>query len=342
MADRFALISRGAAFLRKDPVLAVAALLAIVSAWFVPPDAAYIRYIDFKVIICLFALMLAVELLQEVRLFDAAAGHLLNRSGSLRQITAVLTGLAFFSAMVLTNDVALLTFVPLTLVVGHVLQEQRAVARIIVFQTIAANVGSMLTPIGNPQNLYLYTHGQMAWHTFWAAVLPVGLAGAVLLAVCLFLTPDRQVRSTVKNTVVRYDRNFFLSLFLFPAAVFCVFGLISEWLLALLAVLPVLLWRRQLLRRVDYALLLTFVCLFILVGNIGRLDWIRLQAQSWLGSPQQTVLAGGLLSQVLSNVPAAILLSGFTDNAGALLRGVNAGGCGTLIASLASVISWRL
>ncbi len=330
------------ALIRRDPVLSISGLLAILSAFLIPPDRDYLSYIDYKVLICLFALMIAVELLQEARLFSAAAGLLINRVHGLRRMMLVLTAMTFLSSMILTNDVALLTFVPLTLIIGRVLDDRKALIRMVVLQTIAANAGSMLTPIGNPQNLYLYAHGGMTWTDFWSAVWPVGLAGGILLVLCIAVAPDASLQARLQAVSVRRDRNLVLSLLIFPMAVACVFGLYSEWLLLAAVLLLLLPLQRKVFLRADYALLLTFVFFFVFIGNISRLPMLRDAAVHLLNSPRRVILAGSLLSQVISNVPAAILLSGFTGYWRELLRGVDVGGCGTLIASLASVISWRL
>ena len=329
-------------FWRKDPVLVLSGLLALLSMLWVPPDRTYASYLDFKVLICLFVLMLAVELLREAGWLDAAARLVLRRAGCQRRLFVLLTAFTFFLAMLVTNDVALLTLVPLTLRISGAAGDARMTIRLLVLQTLAANIGSMLTPVGNPQNLYLYTHGGMTWPAFWGAVWPVGLAGFLWLGLLALLGPDRPLADVLEQTGSRKKAVPIVGLILFGAAVLCVFGVLPAWLLlagALLAVLPL---RSASLVRVDYALLLTFAFFFVFVGNISRLEAVARLAEGMLASPAQVILAGSLVSQVISNVPAAILLSGFTDRWPELLRGVNVGGCGTLVASLASVITWRL
>ena len=328
--------------IKRDPVLTGAAALALLSMLLVHPDLEYLSYLDFKVLICLLVLMLAVELFQEARLFSTIAASLLNHVSGLRRLTLVLTALTFVSAMFLTNDVALITLVPLSLLVFDLLEDTGAVIRVIVLQTVAANVGSALTPFGNPQNLYLFAHYDLTFASFLEAVLPVGLAGGVLLILLIMLSPDRSLQATVRPVRIIRGRGLVLGCILFPVAVACVFGVLSEWLLLGLAVLLLLPLRPRMLLKADWALLLTFVCFFILIGNISRFEVVRSFFGQLLAGPQSVLLAGAGLSQVISNVPAAILLSGFTDQAGQLLRGVNIGGCGTLIASLASVITYRI
>ena len=330
--------------IRRDPVFFAAGLLALASAIAVPLDKAYLAYFDFKVLICLMALMVAVDLLHQAQVFQTAAALLLTRTSGLRSLSFVLIGLTYVSAMFITNDVALIAFIPLTLTICRVLRDPVMMLRLVVLQTIAANVGSMMTPIGNPQNLFLYLHprAQMTLASFWSAVWPVGLAGAILLAVLVAILPDRSIRIDLPAVPLQKNRLLYLALILFAVALSCVFGLISEWLLLGAVLLLVLPFKPSALIKIDWLLLLTFAFLFIFIGNISRLDWIRQTVNQVLTGPNQVVLAGALLSQAISNVPATILLAGFTDHWRELLRGVNAGGSGTLIASLASVIAWRL
>jgi Na+/H+ antiporter NhaD/arsenite permease-like protein len=336
--------TRLAAVFRRDPVFLTAGLAALASGFVVPPDSAYLAYFDFKVLICLLALMVAVDLLHQAQVFQVAAASLLTRTSGLRSLTFVLVGLTYGSAMFITNDVALIAFIPLTLTICRIIQDPVLMLRLVILQTVAANVGSMMTPIGNPQNLYLFLHprAQMTLATFWSAVWPVGLAGAVLLAVLIVILPDRSIRVALPSVPLQKNRMLYLAVILFFVALVCVFGLISEWVLLLTVLLLVLPFRPSALIKIDWQLLLTFAFLFVLIGNISRLDWIRQMAAHVLAGPAQVVLAGALLSQAISNVPATILLAGFTDHWRELLRGVNAGGSGTLIASLASVIAWRL
>jgi Na+/H+ antiporter NhaD/arsenite permease-like protein len=336
------LAHRASRLIARDPVLPAAAAAMLLSVFFVKPDQNYLDYIDARVLICLLALMLAVELFQEARLLAALAGAILNRVGGLRRLSLVLTGLTFVLAMLLTNDVALITLVPLTLLIFRVLDNSAALIRVIVLQTVAANVGSALTPLGNPQNLFLFTHYQMSLTSFWRAVWPVGAAGALLLALLIFRAGDRSVQVKAQNVAVRRDIGLVLAAVLFVLAVVCVFGFLNEWILLGLTLILTATLRPRTLLRVDYGLLLTFVFFFILTGNLSRLPAVHQWFATLLAGQRPVMLAGALLSQLISNVPAALLLAGFTPEAGPLLRGVDVGGCGTLIASLASVISYKI
>ena len=334
------------AFIKKETVLSAAAALAAVSAFFVPPDAAYLGYLDLRTLATLFALMTVMAGLRRQGVFDRLGRALLARTRGQLPLVALLVGLCFFGSMVITNDVALLTFVPFTFSVlgGLGAQAQRRLTLpVVCMQTVAANLGSMLTPIGNPQNLYLYGLSGLGPAGFAALMLPYTLAALALLAVwVLWLcrrplqTPPPAAAPAAARGNVRIEAMY--------AALFCV------CLLAVARVLPypaafaavllaALLADRPALRLVDYSLLLTFAAFFVFIGNLGRVPAFSAWLQAFLHGREVPVAV--LASQVLSNVPAALLLSGFTQNVPALIVGTNLGGLGTLIASMASLISYR-
>lgn len=323
----------------KDAVLWIALGLAAVSSICVrPPLAAYGDYIDFKTLGCLASLMAASGGFMISGVFDRAAAVLANACRGSRSLTTAMVFCVFFSSMLITNDVALIVFVPMTL-----LAFQRAgldPMPAVILETVAANVGSMLLPMGNPQNLYLFSRFRMAFSPFLHAVLPLCLAGAALLALfCLFTARKPLRRSTGSGPGIR-ERDAWRYAALFLIAVLAVFDVL-DWRAVLAVAIIVLAVRgRGLAQQIDYALLLTFIGFFIFVGNMSRVpafgEWLR----EFVGP--NPYLAAVLASQVISNVPAAVMLSGFTDNGFALLAGVSAGGCGTLIASMASLISYKL
>jgi len=242
-----------------------------------------------------------------------------------------------------TNDVALLTFVPFSLMTLR-LADQTALARpVVVLETLAANLGSALTPVGNPQNLYLYTRFDMSPAAFFSAVLPLALPSAALLFAGVLLLgsrPVRPARFSPGTASVRPRLAVFLTVFLI--ALLAVFDLLPAWMAFAAGLPPLLLFARAEVRRVDYTLLLTFVFFFLFIGNLVRVEGIHDFMRPLLAGPRHVLLGGAGLSQILSNVPAAILLSGFTDDVRSLMRGVNIGGCGSIIASLASLISYKI
>lgn len=334
-------------FVKKEIVLCVAAVLAVLSMFFVPPDAAYIGYIDLRTLAILFSLMTVMAGLRRQGVFDRLGRTLLAQTGSTLQLVLVLVGLCFFGSMVITNDVSLLTFVPFTFVVlsGLAPDARRALTvPVVCMQTIAANLGSMLTPIGNPQNLYLYGKSGMNIAAFISLMLPYTVLSLLFLVLWAGALCRGQVSACSCAHLQQPDAAADRKIVLLDAALFVV------CLLAVIRVLPygvafsavllcTLFADRSTLRCVDYSLLLTFVAFFIFIGNLGRVQTFSDWLQAILTGREVPVAV--LASQVTSNVPAALLLSGFTDKTSALIIGTNLGGLGTLIASMASLISYR-
>lgn len=332
---------RIAAFLKKEAVLFVAAILGLISMFLVPPDKGYLDYPDYRVLALLFGLMLVIAGLQDIGLFRYLGFRFLSSIQNTRQLGLVLVGLCFFGSMLITNDVALITFVPFAVMVLTIAGQKKLLIPVVTLQTIAANLGSMLTPIGNPQNLYLYTTFELSMGTFLGYMLPLAAFSLLLLVIAILLTGREplSVRAP-KQEALPNLRKLSLYGFLFLICLTCVLRLLSWPVMLGFLVLTVLFTDRKLFGKVDYFLLLTFVCFFLFIGNAGRIPAVASMMQGLIAGRELPV--GVALSQVISNVPGAILLSGFTDNARALLYGVNVGGLGTLIASLASVISYRL
>lgn len=328
-------------FVRREAVLSIALLCALLSMLAVPPDAAYAGYIDLRVLCLLFCLMAVVAGLQQCGLFLVLAQRLLAGRKQLRLLYLLLVLLPFFSSMLVTNDVALITFVPFTVLVLSRIGRSDALIRIVVLQTLAANLGSIATPVGNPQNLFLYSYYALPIGNFLRVMLP--LAGISLLALCAAALAARHETIEVEFREwehIVHPRLFLLFCGLFLLCLLSVVHVLHYAILTTIVTLCLLLFARRLFQRVDYALLATFVCFFIFAGNIGRIEAVREALELLTG--RSAYLTGLLVSQVISNVPAAVLLSGFTDNWQGLLAGVDVGGLGTPIASLASLISLKL
>ena len=327
-------------FFKKETVLCIAALLSVVSAFFVPPSAEYLEYMDWRVLALLLGLMLVVAGLQSIGLFRYLGLKLLERIRTTRQLCLLLVGLSFFSAMLITNDVALITFVPFAVMILGLAGQSGLLIQVVVLQTIAANLGSMLTPIGNPQNLYLYSTYSIPMGAFLLDMLPLTLLSMALLIISVFLLPKAEISVSVPEKPTAPPKGkliFYLVLFL--VALSCVIRLLSWPVMLVVLCLGMLIIDRKLFKAVDYFLLLTFMCFFLFIGNIERIPAVSELLQTFIQGRE--LMLSILLSQCISNVPAAILLSGFTDAARPLLYGINIGGLGTLIASLASVISYR-
>jgi len=329
--------------LKEDTVLCVAWILAFLTMFLVPPSRAYLDYIDFHTLALLFALMAVMAGFQGLGLFRDLGEAMLNRTRTTRQLEGVLLFLPFFSSMIVTNDVALITFVPFAIEVLRMAGQEKRLIPVVAMQTIAANLGSMTTPIGNPQNLYLYSRYGLSLGDFFSAMLPLTVGAAVLILVFLLLTPSRPLTMLPVDSAPpaadskKFRYTLYISLFVLCLCV--VAKLLSVWAAAGLVLGAVFFYDQQTLRRVDYNLLLTFVGFFLFVGNLGQLPAFRSMFQSLLTGRE--LICSVAASQVISNVPAALLLSGFTDNGRALLIGTNLGGLGTLIASMASLISFK-
>lgn len=328
------------AFVHGEPVLSASLVCAVISMFFAPPSAAYPGYIDTRVLILLFCLMAVVSGMQKYGVFDLLAQKLLAGRHALRTIVLLLTLLPFFTSMAITNDVALITFVPFAILVLGLVGQRALLIPVIVLQTVAANLGSMVTPVGNPQNLFLYASYELSAGQFFGVVLPfalVSLVGVATLALCR-KSCILQVSFAEPKQIADGKRVTFFGV-LFILCLLTVFHVLPDLALLGLVCLSLLLIDRDIFHRIDYGLLLTFVCFFLFAGNIGSLGGVRTSLQNIVGS--SPLLASLAASQIISNVPAAVLLRSFTENWQALLLGVNIGGLGTPIASLASLISFR-
>jgi len=329
-------------FIKKEVVLVVATILAIVSAFVVPPSIKYMEYIDWHVLELLLCLMAVMAGLQKCGLFDWLGEVLLKKTNRVWQLCMVLVMLCFFLSMLITNDVALITFVPFAIVTLEKCKKERLLIPVVVLQTVAANLGSMLTPIGNPQNLYLYNLSEMSLGEFLLCMLPNTAISFVLILMGLFFIKGKQeevqqsqgeqTRVDMKQTVVY--------LILFVLSLLVVAKMISVEIVLGIVLVVVFFLDKSVLKNVDYCLLLTFISFFIFTGNLGNIPVIRDTLQELVNGRE--LLVGIMASQGISNVPAALLLSGFTSDYRALLAGVNVGGLGTLIASMASLISYKI
>lgn len=330
-------------FLRSQTVLVVSAVLALVSCFLVPPSLSYVSYVDWRVLGLLFSLMAVVAGLRTAGTFRVLTEFLLRKVNSMRVIALLLVLLCFGFSMFLTNDVTLITLVPFTLLVFRQMTgSEKALVHTLVLETLAANLGSMLTPIGNPQNLYLYSQYDLSLGTFFRTMAPYTALSLVLLVVLtLVLVPGGAASLSEGSTFHSFHRKtFFVYAALFLLCLLSV-ARVLDWRVLLVAVLAVVVIENyRLLRMVDYSLLLTFVFFFVFIGNVGSLPDVREFLENAVRGRE--VETGILASQVISNVPAALLLSKFTTDGTGLLVGVSLGGLGTLIASMASLITYRL
>ena len=329
-------------FVKKEAVLFISLAAALVSMIFTPPSPEYLGYVDWSTLGLLFCLMAAVQGFRSTGAFSKLAGTLTRRFHSTRSLGAALVMMCFFLAMLVTNDVSLITLVPLTLTLFRGMPE--VAVRTVVLETAAANLGSMATPMGNPQNLCIYSHFGMPVADFFRVTLPPAALSLVLLLLSVLLIPRGKLGSPAEAAGKVSQKRLKLRIAMFSAAAavsLCTVLRLLDWRICLGAVLVcVLIADWKVLKSVDYALLLTFVCFFVFVGNISAVPAVRELISGAVTGRE--MLVGAALSQVISNVPCAVMLSGFTQNAEQLLLGVDIGGLGTLIASLASLISFKL
>ena len=328
-------------FIEKETVLVIAALCAVATMFLVPPDREYLHYIDFRVLCLLLCLMAVVAGFKSVGAFQWLTYQLLRkiRNGRILGITLVM--LPFFCSMLVTNDVALIVFIPFTLPLLQQLGCGRNAVPMIVLQTIAANLGSMATPVGNPQNLYLYAAYNLSAGDFFGVTLPLTLISFVCLAAAAYpVLPKNLVRQQLEAAEISGVKQLVAYVALFVLCLLTVFRVVPYPVTTVLVVAALAVIDRKMLKEIDIMLLLTFVCFFIVSENLGRVEAVRSFLQMLL--QRSTLLASVGTSQVISNVPAAVLLSGFTDRWSELLAGVNIGGLGTPIASLASLITLKI
>ena len=333
------IIAKIAGFVSKNIVLVIAAVLAIASCFIVKPDAKYLDYFDFKTLTCLFSTLAVICALKNIRFFTITAKKIVALAGNTRTLALALVYITFIGSMFLANDMALLTFLPLGYISLSSTGKEKYMAPIFIIQNIAANLGGMLTPFGNPQNLYIYTKFNIPTLEFMGIMLlPFTLSIVLFTLGCLFIPKeDLTLESDEKESFDKKKAGFYLALF--ALTILMVFRVVPYYICLPIVLISILFCDRGALKKVDYPLLLTFVCFFLLAGNVSRIDAISAFFSSLL--EKSTLLTSIFSCQVISNVPSAILLSEFTTNYKELLLGVNIGGVGTLISSLASLITFR-
>lgn len=324
-------------FFIKDKVFTISLLLAIASCFIHPPK---LEYVNIHVLVSLFSLMIAIKALDEHRVLDKVAISIVSRCNSSKSVSAILIFLCFFSSMFVTNDVALLTFVPLTLVISK--RTSTPMMETIILLTIAANIGSSLTPMGNPQNLFIYAHYGLNPTTFFNTAFSIAVLGIVALYFLIDRLHGKQLKVNLAPIRVKNRKTAMIWGLVLAVIIMSIFGVISDQIAFAVTLVTVFLFNKKLLMKIDYSLLLTFICLFIFVGNISHTNAVQAVASASLKDSSSVYFSSILLSQLISNVPASILLAEFTTDWKPLLLGVNIGGLGTIIASMASVISYKL
>lgn len=330
-------------YLLKDKVFVIALIFAVISMFFVTPSLAYLDYINYKVLIIMFTLMIAVSGIYETHFFDFIATKLVMHLKSIKWIGLVIIIVTFFLGMLLTNDAVLLTLIPFTIfITKHTKQEKYAVI-IIILQTIAANMGSALTPMGDPQNIYLYAFYDIPFKDFLLTTSIITITGFILVTITAIIKiPHRPCELNIVAPKISWKR-FVLYMLILINALLSVLRIVPEVYTLFVTLFLSLIYGRHLFKRVDYTLLLTFTSFFIFTGNLSQMIWIKDAVSHLLDTRISVFFTGLITSQFISNVPAAVLLSTFTNRLywQPLLQGVNIGAMGTIIGSLASLITFK-
>ena len=324
-------------FLKHESVFTISAILALTSMIAVSPCHEYLGYINYSVISMLFCLMVTVQGFSQAGVFRYISGKLISRFGSSRALSAILMLICFFMSMLITNDVALLTFIPLTMIIFK--DSGKVLMRCCILETAAANLGSMLTPVGNPQNLFLYTHYNYSMLDFLCTMLPLTLISLVLLIISVAFIPSEKIEVSDNEYNFKYTSKTFMYTVILIVCLCTVCRVLDYRICLAFTIAVSLIFDRHILKKPDYVLLATFVCFFIFIGNVSSIESVRNIISSAISGRE--LLISCAFSQVISNVPCAVMISGFTDKANEILKGVNIGGLGTIIASLASLISYK-
>ncbi len=326
-------------FMKNNAVMLISGVCALITSIIIPPDKEYINYFDFKTLTCLFCVLAVVCALRNIRFFYTMAKAIIRRFKNARICVLALVYITFIGSMLIANDMALLTFLPLGYFVLHTTGKEKYMAFTFIMQNIAANLGGMLTPFGNPQNLFLYSKFNIPDLEFIQIMLIPFLISILLITVCcLIFVKSEPLVIQEKAASLPWPR-VIIYLILFAFSILIVFRWIPYYIGLIIIPIAILILDRQALLQVDYGLLLTFVFFFIFSGNMARMEPVR-EFFSYL-LEKNTLVVSALSCQFISNVPSAVLLSQFTDNYRHLLLGVNIGGVGTLISSLASLITFR-
>lgn len=332
-------VARILLFIKSNAVLCIAFSAALITSLIIPPDSKYIEYFDFRTLTCLFCTLAVICALKNIKFFTILAEKIVSLTGNMRTAAIDLIYITFIGSMLIANDMALITFLPLGYFVLHCTSNEKYMAKLFVLQNIAANLGGMLTPFGNPQNLYLYSFFNIPTLEFMSIMFIPFAVSVVLLTLSCLLFPKTELSLTAKTdgTIIRKKTAYYL--FFFALSIVIVFRVIPYYIGLPIILFAILLADRTALKNVDYALLFTFVFFFIFAGNMARISAINKIVSLFL--EKNTLLFSVLSCQFISNVPSAVLLSHFTSDYKALLLGVNIGGTGTPIASLASLITFK-
>lgn len=329
------LIAKG---IKTQVVFIISMLAALITCIFVPVDKEYLTYFDMRTLACLYGTLAVIGALKNVNFFKILAKQIVLRLDNTRNAILGVVLLTLVASMFFTNDMALLSFLPLGFFILDSTGNNKHLAFTFIMQNMAANLGGMITPFGNPQNLYLYSYFQIPTSEFFGIMfLPFAVSTIMIILCCLFIKPEKLSLKDNHEYIIDTKR-ILIYCFLFLCSILIVFRIIPYIVGALFITIVLLFMDKKAIREVNYPLLLTFCAFFVFSGNMARISFVQTFFEALM--PKNPLLFGVLCSQVISNVPAAVLLSKFTMDYRSLLVAVNIGGCGTLVASLASLITF--
>ena len=326
-------------FIKNEIVLSVAIILAIITCFFVPIDKEYLRYFDYNTLICLFCMLAVVAGLKSTNIFELISRKIIGLFHNRRAVIYSLVFGTFFFDMIVANDMSLITFLPLTYIVLHSTKNDKYLAFTFIMQTIAANMGGMITPYGNPQNLYLYSHYNIPTSEFFSILLIQTITVAILLWVCCSFINNEPLKLRENSKIIINKDKMYIYIALFVLVILTIFRIIPYMITFIIVILTILITDRKRFKQVDYALIATFFVFFVFSGNIARIPAIKEFISAIV--VKNTLIAGIISCQFISNVPTAIFLSKFTTNYQDLLISVNIGSLGIIISSLASLITLK-
>lgn len=333
---------------KKDVMLSVSLLAALVSLFITPPSAALLAGIDWHTLAMLFMMLTVLEGFKKENIFLPLI-RLTSRISSMAGLSLFLVFMVFFSSMFVTNDVSLIIFVPLTILLFRSGGKEGYILPVISMENIAAVRGSMLTPFGSPQNLFLFGQSGVRAGTFMVHMLPLWILSGLLLVLFVLGLFRRNLRLPIRFNAEQTGGRWLperkkyrvLYILLFALILFTIVSRTDLWVyITGLVFLAVLVFDRKRLLKTDYVLLVTFLCFFIFSSSVSSNPAISAFLQRAVRGREYWW--GILLSQAISNVPAAIVLYPFSENLPALLYGVDSAGLCSLIGSLASVINYRI
>lgn len=326
-------------FIKNEVILVIATIFTIVTCFFVPIDKQYLNYFDYNTLICLFCMLAVVAGLKSTNVFELLSRKMIGLFHTRRAVIYSLVFGTFFFDMIVANDMSLITFLPLTYIVLHSTKNDKYLAFTFIMQTIAANMGGMITPYGNPQNLYLYSYYNIPTTEFLSILLIQSITVAVLLSICCMFVKNEPLKLKRNSKIIISKKELYIYVILFGIVILSIFRVIPYLLTLFIVILTILIIDRKRFKQVDYALIATFFVFFIFSGNIARISAIKEFIFNIV--VKNTLLAGIISCQFISNVPTAIFLSKFTTNYRELLIAVNIGSLGILISSLASLITLK-